>query len=275
MFRSWLSLVVALLVLLAGLIGGAQPLSAQTEEVVGGYICPSILNTPNFVEVYGYVTIDGVPAPIGTVIEGGAWRSGGFISYGCFTVHTPGYYGYMRVYGEDIDTFTPGMWPSEYVTVRVNGDKLAYYTSPILFQGNYGMYQRDLQVSTAVNSTTAFLRSGATLTVHTVDPYGEPVGGGYKISIIDPMGRVSTGQTDSRYGEEVVYGLNPTGVFLVKLEVEPTYVSNKVIVQSIDDKELSITYTMLAGPNAVGLSKFKANTVCPKWDIFQLCQLLR
>lgn len=273
MFRSWwFNLALSLAIIVAGLIGfGVQATAAQTEEQ--SYACPTISNTPNFIEVYGQVTIDGAPAPIGTVVEGGAWRSGYFTPFGCFVVHTPGYYGYMRVYGEDVATFTPGMWPNEYLTLRLNGEKFMNYTGPVLFQGNYAMIQRDLQVSTAINSTTAFLRSGATLTVHTVDPYGEPVGGGYKISIVDPMGRVSTGQTDSKYGEEVVYGLNPTGVFLVKLEVEPTYVSNKVAVQSIDDRELKLTFTMVATPNVVGMTGFEAFPVCRWWNLF--CQLLR
>lgn len=92
------------------------PLSPARAAAPG--VACTVQNTPYFTEYYGNVTIEGAPAPIGTVVEA---LNGQGVQAGCFVVTFPGLYGYMRVYGADGSTGTPGMAANETVTFRVNG----------------------------------------------------------------------------------------------------------------------------------------------------------
>jgi len=92
-------------------------LEEETLSIGGGCVAPA---TPFFTEVYGDVTINGQPAPVGTVIQALSPRGD---TVGCFTVEAEGLYGFMRIYGED-NTATPpipGMRDGELVAFRVNG----------------------------------------------------------------------------------------------------------------------------------------------------------
>lgn len=105
----WLALPLLLGLLLAPL----APTWAGAPEVV----C-NVQNTPYFTEYFGAITVDGAPAPIGTVVE--AVNSQG-VQAGCTVVAIPGIYPYLRVYGADAATGTPGMANNAAVTFKVNG----------------------------------------------------------------------------------------------------------------------------------------------------------
>ena len=71
-------------------------------------------------DVYGGVTIENVPAPVGTLVQAINPRGD---TVGCFTVTDTGIYGDMPVYAEDATATPPipGMRDGELVTFRVNG----------------------------------------------------------------------------------------------------------------------------------------------------------
>jgi PKD repeat protein len=113
--------------------------SAVTEPGAGPSLsgpaatCPNVANTPTFTIAYGPVQIDGVDAPVGTVVEAVSPREE---IVGCFEVTSAGHYGAMYVYGEDqsVAPPIPGMKDGEPVTFRVNG--LAATASPALLWHN-------------------------------------------------------------------------------------------------------------------------------------------
>lgn len=82
--------------------------------------CPPVQNTPNFSLAYGEVTMEGDPAPVGTVVTALSPR-GEVI--GCVVVTTEGHYGTMYIYGEDatVEPPIPGMRAGEEVTFQVEG----------------------------------------------------------------------------------------------------------------------------------------------------------
>jgi hypothetical protein len=82
--------------------------------------CPPVQNTLKYTFVYGSVTIGGLAAPIGSVVEASSPRSD---VVGCFVVTSAGEYGAMPVYGEDtsVSPPIPGMRTGEPVAFRVNG----------------------------------------------------------------------------------------------------------------------------------------------------------
>lgn len=115
----------------------------------------NVRNTPYFTEYYGSVTIDGAPAPIGTVVEA---LNGQGVQAGCFVVTIPGLYGYLRVYGADGSTGTPGMGSNEVVTFRVNGAVATSTPAPVRWSDDKAQHQVGLSgqgVPSAVNNLTA------------------------------------------------------------------------------------------------------------------------
>ena len=81
--------------------------------------CPTVQRTPQFTIAYGNATIDGNPAPVGTVVS--AYDPRGNL-VGCTQVRTEGVYPSMYIYGEDnsVDPPIPGMRTSEEVSFQVN-----------------------------------------------------------------------------------------------------------------------------------------------------------
>jgi hypothetical protein len=70
--------------------------------------------------VYGQITVNSGPAPVGTLVE--VLTPRGEVA-GCALVTREGQYGMMHVYGAD-DTAQPaieGLWIEEPLTFRVNG----------------------------------------------------------------------------------------------------------------------------------------------------------
>jgi len=88
--------------------------------------CPAVQNTPSLTIVYGSVTLDGTPAPVGTVVEARSPR-GDIV--GCQALQSVGVLPLMQVYGEDNEPPPiPGMRDGEVIAFYVNGN-LARATS--------------------------------------------------------------------------------------------------------------------------------------------------
>jgi len=127
------------LVILSSLIvllhaAGSTPAQAdpQTSPATALQQACDVPGTPYFTEYYGTVTLDGAPAPAGTVVEAYSPRGD---RAGCQEVITPGYYTYMRVYREDPNANPPipGMKLNDEVTFKVNGNLAQSDPSPVIW----------------------------------------------------------------------------------------------------------------------------------------------
>ncbi len=96
--------------------GGGLGVQPSTRETA----CADVAPTPYLTLIYGYITINGQPASIGTRIDVVTPR--GEIA-GCFVVEQVGQYGLMHVYGADgtAEPPIPGFQESELLDFRVNG----------------------------------------------------------------------------------------------------------------------------------------------------------
>jgi len=92
-----------------------------------------VQQTPYYTEYYGDLTLDGQSAPAGTLVE--AYNGDG-VQTGCFQVEIPGTLGYMRVYGADAQTGTPGMGYNEQVLFKLGGGDATSNPTPILWTGD-------------------------------------------------------------------------------------------------------------------------------------------
>lgn len=159
---SWpAALVLALVIALAP---SPAPSSAQ--------ITCAVQSTPYFTEYFGALTVDGAAAPIGAVVE--AVNAQG-VQAGCFVVTIPGIYGYMRVYGADVATGTPGMASNGAVTFKVNGAVAASVPASVLWSGDRGQHAVDLSAQ-ALPPRVGDLRAegdeGAAITLSWTDVAG-------------------------------------------------------------------------------------------------------
>ncbi len=160
-------------------------------ETLGGNRCTAAI-TPYRMDVYGSVTIDGQPAPVGTVVQAINPRGD---TVGCFTVTQAGQYGFMPIYGEDASQTPaiPGMRDGEMVLFKVNGI-LAMAAPPAVWRLNDSL-QIDLNAG-GVQDQSIALRSGWNL----ISTYIEP---------LVPAIRQALGSIDNRYdrvlGENVVF----------------------------------------------------------------------
>jgi hypothetical protein len=140
------ALIGALLIYFAlmwGDLAGANPASEVNNT------CPPVQNTPYFTIAYGPVTINGLNAPAGTVVEARSPRSD---VVGCFVVTSAGFYGTMFIYGEDINVSppVPGMRAGEVVAFYLNGS--AATANPVLVWAN----DQDLhEIALSVTGPTA------------------------------------------------------------------------------------------------------------------------
>lgn len=138
----WLPLLLALAIgISAGLmgLGGRRPVAAG--------VCPPVPNTPFFTIVYGTVTLDGAPAPVGTVVEARSPRDD---VVGCFVVSEAGNYGAMYVYGEDtsVSPPVPGMRAGEVVAFYVNGAE-ATASPELVWSNDRDLHRVDLSATAA------------------------------------------------------------------------------------------------------------------------------
>jgi len=105
---------------------------ALEEETVAAAVSCVAQPTPAGMDVFGAVTINGAPAPVGTVIQAINPRGD---TVGCQTVTTAGIFPFLRIYGEDASATPPipGMRDGEFVTFRVAG-ALAKVTPSVYWQ---------------------------------------------------------------------------------------------------------------------------------------------
>lgn len=113
--RTYAGMLGGVLLMLAGLSYSfieARP-AAATET------CPPVPNTPYFTIVYGEVTLNEEPAPVGAIVEARSPRGD---VVGCFAITDLGNYGMMYVYGEDttVTPAIPGMRAGEITTFYVD-----------------------------------------------------------------------------------------------------------------------------------------------------------
>ncbi|MBU0490219.1 MAG: PKD domain-containing protein [Chloroflexi bacterium] len=116
--QRFIGVVLLTMAMMLGLVGAPQ-LPVHARPAATG-ACPAVQNTPFFTIVYGEVTVNGAPAPAGTVVEA---RSPRVHTVGCCVVSEVGYYGAMYVYGEDnsVSPPIPGMRSGETIAFYVNG----------------------------------------------------------------------------------------------------------------------------------------------------------
>ena len=127
---------LALLALLGLLLAPLPAVKANAPQVT----C-TVQSTPYFTEYYGNVTVGGMSAPIDAVVEAVSAQG---VQAGCFVVTIPGLYGYMRVYGADAATGTPGMASNEAVIFKVNGAVATSAPATVLWSGDNGQHVVDL-----------------------------------------------------------------------------------------------------------------------------------
>ena len=106
--------------------------------------CSGVQPTPNFSEYYGSVSLDGGAAPVGTLVAAYSPRGD---KVGCEVVSVPGYYPYMRVYGEE--GTTPGMSNNEEVTFKVGGYLATTDPSPVIWFNDWDQHEVDLSATSA------------------------------------------------------------------------------------------------------------------------------
>jgi len=141
------SAVVGVAVLNANANATINEISLEEETLLTEPPC-HVTETPSDSIAFGYLAINGTPAPVGTVVT--AENPRGDI-VGCYVVGTDGspagQYGFMPIYGEDASATPPipGMRDGELVTFRVDG-ALAKATPPFYWHNDHTPHQVDLVV---------------------------------------------------------------------------------------------------------------------------------
>ena len=128
--NRWLSFTLLFIFLLLG--------PSASGQAQGG--C-AVQNTPYFSEYKGNLTLDGLAAPVGTMVE--AYNGAG-IRTGCIVSTIPGIYPFLRVHGVDSSTGTPGMASNETIIFKVNDAVATSNPAAVQWSGNPGPYNVDL-----------------------------------------------------------------------------------------------------------------------------------
>jgi len=166
-------------------------LEEETLAIGGGCVAPV---TPFLTEVYGSLTINDAPAPVGTVVQALSPRGD---TVGCFTVETAGLYGFMRIYGEDATANPPipGMRDGETPTFRLSGAP-AVATPLFYWQDDKASHRVDLAAG-RIEGQSIPLNPGWNLISFRVEPPGPLVSQVLNNSI--------EGQYDRVLGEMGIY----------------------------------------------------------------------
>ncbi len=144
-------------------------LSASAVAARPVLTCPAVAISPFFSIVYGSATLDGAPAPAGTIVF--AFSPRGDV-VGCFSINLAGNYGAMYIYGEDtsVTPGVPGMRTGETVAFSINNGQTAA-TPPLIWNGDKNIHTVNLnaQINSAdlavsINSLPASLRGGQSVT---------------------------------------------------------------------------------------------------------------
>ena len=132
----------------------------QTQIAAGS--C-NVVQTPAWTTAFGYVTVAGQPAPVGSVVT--AENTAGAV-VGCFVVTQASQYGFMNIYGAFGDD--PGMQDGEIVTFRVNG-ALTVATPLLVWLDDKEPHQVDLAAG-MTQSQAILLSSGWQIFSSYVEP---------------------------------------------------------------------------------------------------------
>ncbi len=151
--RHTLAILTALAFLvLAGASVGAMETTQAAKPVAPSGVCPAVQNTLYFSIVYGPVTLDGVDAPVGTVVEARNPRGD---TAGCFVATDAGSYGTFYVYGEDVSVKppAPGMRDGEVVAFYVDGYS-ATASPQLAWADDHSIHQVGLDADTITATAT-------------------------------------------------------------------------------------------------------------------------
>lgn len=97
--------------------------------------CPAVKLTPYLTLIYGEISLNGQPAPVGTSVEIVGPRGG---VGGCSVVQQAGKLGLTAVYGYDKAEGVDGFRPNQRLTLRVKGDSL---TTDLRWQNDKDVHQ--------------------------------------------------------------------------------------------------------------------------------------
>ena len=147
--RLWVCLLLLAVGVLVSLLHTTSTPVVQADPRVRQALttqqtCSGVQPTPNFSEYYGSVLLDGEAAPAGTLVEAYSPRGD---KVGCVQISVPGYYPYMRVYGEE--GTTPGMRNNEEVTFRVGGHLATADPSPVIWINDWDQHEVNLTATSA------------------------------------------------------------------------------------------------------------------------------
>lgn len=123
---------------------------AEVAEIEGtGTIhCAGVEPTPRFTAIYGNLTVDGAEAAAGSRVE--VYTPRGEVA-GCFTVTTPGQYGFLTVFGADAvgdaGEALPGFRDGEPIEVRVDGVTVEI-DEPLTWQDDKSTHRLNLETTT-------------------------------------------------------------------------------------------------------------------------------
>lgn len=261
------SVLVALLVVLAGLFGGAHPLSAQsTDDLKFELSMTTAKEGQEFFLMYAQSWLGNNIQSVRVVTEIPQWIEVYYTD--CigvsqwhyeFTLYRSGSAGHSITYTG------VGLKPGVYQVMATY-----YYNGSSTPSGTI---TQTINVTEDKTVATFYLSSssGSSVCVYTVAAStGKPVGG-YNVQLTDPLGRDYSQPTDPKHGEACWMQLSPRGTFIVHLLVDPSYIDGSPsVVQSDDHLSAIITYTMTATPNAVDVIGFKATRACSWRNLFCL-----
>lgn len=137
-------LVITGLVLSAGAWRDIAPSSQNANANIGESLtsaCDQVSPTPFLTIVYGYVDINGKPAPVGTTVQAVTPR--GEIA-GCFALQNPGILALTQIYGSSQGD--PGVFlPNEPIQFQINYQK-AYYDLLLSWSDDKDIHRINLSV---------------------------------------------------------------------------------------------------------------------------------
>ena len=180
-------------------------IALEEETLPAGDPCSGVAATPARTIAYGSVTINGEPAPVGTVIQALNPRDE---VVGCAVVQQAGQYPYMQIYGEDPPI--PGMRQGEIVEFRVNG--IPAVAEPSLYwQNDQTPHQVDLSIG-STEGQCIWLQPNWNLTSFRLRPPVPPV---------EDVLRSIDGRYCRVLGETGVYDCEIDPVYRTLTEMEP------------------------------------------------------
>ncbi len=111
--------------------------------VAASAVCQEAQPTPYFMVLFGGLTFDGQPAPVGVRVH--ALTARGEVA-GCFQVNTAGQYGFVPIFGADtVEPPVPGFFAGEPITLLVDGLPVSL-PEPLLWRDSKAPQRLDLHL---------------------------------------------------------------------------------------------------------------------------------